>query len=184
MLALVRSGEPGELRPLLQVRQGKIFFSLDPGALGLTPARSTRLAGLNQELDEPQRRALGRVLDLASQQRLRLDKKPGDLVFINNYAIMHSRDPYVDASPKIHRRHLVRMWLRNSSLGWDVPAILQDRWRKVFGLDAENKPKQILRRYSMFPVPDYRPLKVTSSTAAYDDDEDADNDFMATSDAA
>lgn len=177
MLALVRSGEPGELRPLLQVRQDKIFFSLDPGALGLISAKC-----VTQELDEPQRRALGKVLDLASQQRLRLGKKPGDLVFINNYALMHSRDSYVDASPKIHRRHLVRMWLRNSSLGWDVPAIMQDRWRKVFGLDTENKPKQIMRRYSMFPVPEYRPLKVTSATAAYVDEED-DNEFMATNDA-
>ena len=42
---------------------------------------------------------------------LRMDMQPGDLQFVNNYTILHSRTDYVDGPD--HKRHLVRIWLNN-----------------------------------------------------------------------
>ena len=49
--------------------------------------------------------------------------QPGDLTFINNHAILHSREAFKDndANP----RYLVRLWLRNQALHWKLPRAIQ-----------------------------------------------------------
>lgn len=32
-----------------------------------------------------------------------------------------------------HRRHLLRLWLRDPEHSWETPAALEDRWRAVYG---------------------------------------------------
>lgn len=56
--------------------------------------------------------------------------QPGDLVFINNLAILHSREAFEDSPAS--RRHLVRLWLSNETLRWALPPALQAGWRETF----------------------------------------------------
>jgi alpha-ketoglutarate-dependent taurine dioxygenase len=42
---------------------------------------------------------------------LTMDLRPGDLQFLNNHVILHSRTAYVDHPEPERRRHLVRLWL-------------------------------------------------------------------------
>jgi alpha-ketoglutarate-dependent taurine dioxygenase len=42
---------------------------------------------------------------------LTMDLHPGDLQFLNNHVILHSRTAYQDHSDQERRRHLIRVWL-------------------------------------------------------------------------
>ncbi|KAK1756955.1 hypothetical protein QBC47DRAFT_443599 [Echria macrotheca] len=122
------------LGPILQAHNGKIFLNIDVDLIG-------------DALEPLQRQALDTVFALASKHSLRLSKKPGDMIFINNHSLLHARDKYID--PDVvqgHRRHLVRMWLRNSRLGWDIPASIRPHWENVFGPRGDGYPTFILDR--------------------------------------
>jgi hypothetical protein len=54
-------------------------------------------------LDEQTRRA-----DL----RLDMDLEPGDIQFINNYTVLHSRTEFVDGPDPSQKRHMLRLWLK------------------------------------------------------------------------
>ncbi len=67
-------------------------------------------------LDEQTRRA-----DL----RLDMDLQPGDIQFINNYTVLHSRTEFVDGPEPHQKRHMLRLWLKFPEpwpLGPDFPA--------------------------------------------------------------
>jgi hypothetical protein len=57
--------------------------------------------------------------------RLDMDLEPGDIQFINNYTILHSRTGFVDGPEPQQRRHMLRLWLKFPTpwpLGPDFPA--------------------------------------------------------------
>lgn len=60
--------------------------------------------------------------------------KPGDMLFWNNLALLHSRKGFTD-SPE-NRRHLLRLWLRNDATekNWSIPRELQASWKEAFDL--------------------------------------------------
>jgi TfdA family taurine catabolism dioxygenase TauD len=66
------------------------------------PLTTFELAALDF-LDEQTRRA-----DL----RLDMDLEPGDIQFINNYTILHSRTGFVDGELPHQKRHMLRLWLK------------------------------------------------------------------------
>jgi predicted secreted Zn-dependent protease len=40
----------------------------------------------------------------------------------------------------VHRRHLLRQWLRDPELAWETPTVLAERWSKLYdGVTAENE---------------------------------------------
>ena len=75
------------------------------------------------ELSKEQREALDFIEVIARRGQLTLKTQPGDLTFINNHALLHSRDAFTD-SPGANR-YLVRMWLKNCKLAWKLPRSLQ-----------------------------------------------------------
>ncbi|KAH8909178.1 Clavaminate synthase-like protein [Coniochaeta sp. PMI_546] len=176
--------------PLLQWYQGKIMINLDPGRLGLHPAIARHFGGeVVPPLTPSQQEALSVVSSIATEHRLRLDTQPGDLVFINNWALLHARSSYKDCDEESGpRRHLVRLWLRNSTLGWDVPAGMRVQWEAAFGPDgmgdrnsengwrkSEYRGSGLFRRnYPVMPAPEYKVPKYTSGSAAFviEDDQD------------
>ncbi|KAK3935863.1 hypothetical protein QBC46DRAFT_322591 [Diplogelasinospora grovesii] len=177
------SGSPPRhiLAPLLQVYEGKIMISLDPGRLGLHPA-TARLNGNSAvipDLTDAQRGALDTVAELATNYRLCLDTQPGDMVFINNWALLHARDPYVDPADGARpRRHLVRLWLRNSELGWDIPPTdMRAPWEAAFGTgkDTEKEGKgggwyrgaKVDKKYPVVPALEYKVPRYTAGSAAF-----------------
>jgi len=74
-------------------------------------------------LSPKQTEALDAIQSLATQHQLTLAMDPGDITFINNFAVLHSRESYVNTSRRT--RHLVRLWLKNEDLAWSLPRPLQ-----------------------------------------------------------
>ncbi|KAK0706127.1 hypothetical protein B0T26DRAFT_654883 [Lasiosphaeria miniovina] len=117
-------------RPLLFYHGGRIImnFAREP-LLGLAGVR--RSVGL-AVLSQAQREALDVVENMASQSQIMLDAEPGDLLFINNHGVLHSREAFTDA-PEAPSRYLVRMWLRNPTLAWKLPRALQGGSSRIYG---------------------------------------------------
>ncbi|KAB5550879.1 taurine catabolism dioxygenase family protein [Coniochaeta sp. 2T2.1] len=181
--------------PLLQWHHNRVLMSLDPGRLGLNPAIPRHFGReVVPPLTAAQREAIALVSSVATEHRLCLDTRPGDIVFINNWALLHARDKYKDCDEPDDveangRRHLVRLWLRNSRLGWDIPASMRIPWEAAFGPDGmgdktfENTWRKseyrgsglFTRYYPVVPASEYKVPKYTSGSAAFlmEDDSDA-----------
>jgi len=52
------------------------------------------------------------------------------MTFVNNWAIIHSREAFED--DENHIRYLVRIWLRNEKLAWSLPPVLERGNRAVY----------------------------------------------------
>ncbi|MGI9325664.1 MAG: TauD/TfdA family dioxygenase [Pseudomonadales bacterium] len=66
-----------------------------------------------QAFSDAERAALTCVEEIANQSDLQLTFKqePGDVLFINNLAVMHRREKYIDAEDEDRKRMLYRMWI-------------------------------------------------------------------------
>lgn len=60
--------------------------------------------------------------------RFDMNLEPGDMQFLNNYVVLHSRTGYEDHEDVDHKRHLLRLWLFTPGLT-DVPESFQRRYR-------------------------------------------------------
>ncbi|KAG6354744.1 hypothetical protein INS49_003825 [Diaporthe citri] len=69
--------------------------SADPGRLGLHPATAEKPSE-GSRLNEAQLKALKILNDLAEKHAVSIPARPGDILFINNLAVLHKRDSYVD----------------------------------------------------------------------------------------
>ncbi|KAK3936613.1 hypothetical protein QBC46DRAFT_366801 [Diplogelasinospora grovesii] len=115
-------------RPLLFYHGGRMIlnFAREP-LLGLEGVRRT--AGL-ATLSPAQREALDLVEEIAKQSQIVQDALPGDLLFINNHGVLHSREGFTDAPG--NSRYLVRMWLKNPLLAWKLPRALQEGNSRIY----------------------------------------------------
>ena len=75
-------------------------------------------------LTEREREALDLVDALAARPDLHVatDLQVGDLQFVNNFTVLHSRGGYVDGPGR--RRHLVRLWLNDPRSRRHGPTLL------------------------------------------------------------
>ncbi|MEE2688420.1 MAG: TauD/TfdA family dioxygenase [Pseudomonadota bacterium] len=66
------------------------------------------------ELSEDELEALDLMEEISNRPDVRLDfmMEPGELIFVNNCLIMHSRTSFEDSNDPSLRRHLLRLWLR------------------------------------------------------------------------
>lgn len=112
---------PSNMRPLLYYHDGRIIlnFAREP-LLGLNGIR--RAAGI-PSLTEEQRRVLDVIEEIAKRNQIVLEAQRGDMLFINNHAVLHSREAFEDSQEA--PRYLVRMWLKNPELAWKLPRALQ-----------------------------------------------------------
>lgn len=85
------------------------------------------------QLSPIQVEALDAIEDIAKATQLEIATQPGDIHFINNFAILHRREGFVDSSEMNQRRHMIRTRLRDDELGWIVPESLASEWEKTFG---------------------------------------------------
>ncbi|KAJ2903844.1 hypothetical protein MKZ38_009227 [Zalerion maritima] len=143
--------------PLVQVVDGKVFACLDASRLGSHP---TSEPGRVPNLSPTQVRALSALMEVASRHQLRIESKAGDLIFVNNFAMLHARERYKDGETT--SRHIVRMWLRNTSLGWTIPDSMNSAWMTAF-----QPRKTFTELYPVVPSPDYEIPKYTSGSAAF-----------------
>ncbi len=66
-----------------------------------------------QAYSRAERDALACIEAVANRpdMQLRFKQEPGDVIFINNLAVMHRRDKYHDAQGEAQKRMLYRMWI-------------------------------------------------------------------------
>jgi hypothetical protein len=50
-------------------------------------------------------------INTSPEYQLHMNFQPGEIQFINNYAVMHSRTSYEDHPDPALRRDLIRLWL-------------------------------------------------------------------------
>lgn len=92
---------------------------------------------------EAQAEALDAVHFCAQKHAIKLPLRAGDMCFVNNFAIMHSRasfkdepstrSDHVDELPaSLSRRYVLRLWLNNPLKGWKIPPGLQLAWDRIF----------------------------------------------------
>ncbi|KAG6212567.1 hypothetical protein E4U35_004875 [Claviceps purpurea] len=86
------------------------------GAALLGSASHPRPVNLPQ-LTSLQLDALGAIEAIAKATQLEIETRAGDIHLINNLAIPHRREGFVDGSSSIEKRHLVRMRLRDTEKG-------------------------------------------------------------------
>lgn len=175
------------MAPLVQRHDDKLIAMLDPGRLGLHPATATgpRLDGPGMPaLSALQERALATLSRLAGELAVAVPMRAGDVLLVNNYALLHARESYkdededeedeedeedhdhdhdhVDNAKK--RRHLVRLWLRNPAHSWRIPACMEALWEPAYG---DSFGRFLPRRYPVVPEPKYKVPKYTSGSAAW-----------------
>ncbi|KJA17754.1 hypothetical protein HYPSUDRAFT_191935 [Hypholoma sublateritium FD-334 SS-4] len=147
---------PYTTRPLLFWKDEHIVIQyarrLFTGFLGLP--RSAHIPPIT----EAQAEALDTVHFTAEKYALGLSFQKGDIQYINNLSIFHGRDGFVD-SPE-HKRHLLRLWLRNEDLAWKLPEVLEPNWQRLYYTATPDTER--------FPLePENRDRKANGGKAAY-----------------
>ncbi|KAI1653974.1 Clavaminate synthase-like protein [Daldinia decipiens] len=159
-----RREPPFVLCPLIEYHAGNLLTSMDPSRIGPHPLiRNGSIPNLTPEQQE----ALVVLEETAQKHQIQLDTQPGDLIFINNLALLHGRESYLDSNTS--SRHLVRLWLRNTQLGWPIPPSMSMPWDAAFG---ERAKKVMDRYYPIMPMPEYIECKYSNGTAAFVADDD------------
>lgn len=98
--------------------------------------------------------ALGAIEAIAQAAQLEFQTQAGDMHFINNLAVLHRREGFVDGQSAMEKRHLVRMRLRDSQRGWKIPEPLRGEWHDAF----ENQDTD--KVWHLEPMPDaFFPLR-------------------------
>lgn len=105
------------------------------------------------QTNDRQKEALDLIEAIAKATQLEIKTQPGDMHFINNLAVLHRREGFTNGQAQQEKRHLVRMRLRSSELGWTIPAELQRDWHDAF-------EKDLAKTWHLEPMPgDAFPLR-------------------------
>lgn len=98
--------------------------------------------------------ALDAIEMIARATEMEIQTQPGDIHYINNLAVLHRRDAFVNGDDHAAKRHLIRMRLRNETLGWTIPDELKQEWSDAFEEEGE-------RVWHLEPMPDgFFPLRL------------------------
>ena len=120
---VVDGQDPWYEMPVFFPRQGHVMASFVPEFIRSAQrfASVPRLTPLHDE-------AFDAVKSIANDPRFKLemDFQPGDIQFVNNLVVLHSRTEYEDWPEAERRRHLLRLWLAVPD-GWPIPEPLQAR---------------------------------------------------------
>jgi len=124
---------PYHVRPLLHYQDNKpiLMFSRRSITGSAVTPRTKRIPPIS----EAQAEALDALHFTAAKHRVALRSRPGDICFINNLALLHSRNAFVDSETS--KRHLMRMWLSSPSKGEEIPSTLELAWDRMFEPMAE-----------------------------------------------
>lgn len=120
-------------RPLISYEDGQLQVNFAATFIGGNAEYP--LSGAAPLLSADQQYALDALTDAANQNRVRISQRVGDILFVNNYAILHARDGWVDSVESLkHRRYMMRLWLRDTKHGWKSATSLQRRLDDNFDL--------------------------------------------------
>ncbi len=135
-----------QCRPILFYEDSKVIMNFGRAPLlgNAAHPRPERLPALTARQVE----ALDAVEAIARATELQIQTQPGDLHFINNLAVFHRRDGFVDGQAAAEKRHLVRTRLRSSKHGWSIPESLKPEWFGAF-------EKQGSQQWHIEPMPSF-----------------------------
>ncbi|KAH8890828.1 Clavaminate synthase-like protein [Thozetella sp. PMI_491] len=133
-------------RPIIFYEDSKLIMNFGRAPLigNVAHPRSARLPTLTQRQVE----ALDAIEAIARATEMHIRTQAGDLHFINNLAVLHRREGFVDGQATTEKRHLVRSRLRSSKHGWSIPEGLKPDWS-----DAFEKPGS--RQWHIEPMPPF-----------------------------
>ena len=77
-----------------------------------------------------QREALKALQHLSEDLSLKMDFRPGDMQFLHNHTVLHSRTVFEDFPEPERKRHLLRLWL-SAPNGRPLPAFYRERWGPI-----------------------------------------------------
>ncbi|KAK8088901.1 hypothetical protein PG997_003862 [Apiospora hydei] len=123
-----------QCRPVIFYHNSKLIMNFGRTPL-LGNATHPRPSSLPQ-VNDRQREALDAIEAIARATQLEITTQAGDMHFINNMAVLHRREGFVNGQTGREKRHLVRMRLRSSALGWDIPEELRGDWHDAFESSA------------------------------------------------
>ena len=81
-------------------------------------------------LTDVQREALEAMEATAEEVSLKMDFRPGDIQFLHNHTVYHSRTAFEDYPEPDRKRHLLRLWL-SAPNGRPLPQFLAERWGSI-----------------------------------------------------
>ena len=85
-------------------------------------------------MTDEQAEALDAVHYAAEKHGLKMRLRQGDLVFCNNFGLLHGREAFKDGGEEdAGMRHILRLWVRNESLAWKTPEELEKEWFAIYG---------------------------------------------------
>lgn len=86
---------------------------------------------------QAQLEAIDAVQFTLKKNSIQLPTVKGDMLFVNDMALMHARNGFDEGGEKL-KRHLVKMYLRDPEKGWDIPEWLEREWKPVY--NKANRP--------------------------------------------
>ncbi|KAL9616645.1 MAG: hypothetical protein Q9160_008501 [Pyrenula sp. 1 TL-2023] len=81
-------------------------------------------------MTDTQAEALDAVHFCAQNNSLKINLKKGDMSFVNNLAVLHSRAAFEDDAE--NSRYAMRLWLNNPERAWKTPPALQLDWDRTY----------------------------------------------------
>jgi hypothetical protein len=92
---------------VFHIHQGYFAASIEPTYMG-----SAERFDEIETMTAQQREALDLVQKIAAAECFKTNFNQGDMQFLNNHVIFHSRDAFEDYESPGRRRHLIRVWLK------------------------------------------------------------------------
>lgn len=116
-------------RPLLWYEDGKpILF------VARRPFTGSNSSDTPKPLTLLQAEALDSVHFTAERHSIRVQLQKGDIQFMNNLAVVHSREEFQDASigEGVNRRHLIRAFIKNNERAYRLPQHLDGAFDEIY----------------------------------------------------
>ena len=117
--------QPWYQLPVFNYHQGYLTTSWQGGYIR-SAQRFDALPRHSPELIE----ALDMFHNLTAELRFAMDFRPGDIQFLHNHVVVHSRTDYVDYPEPERMRHLLRLWLSTPD-GRPLPAGYSERYHNL-----------------------------------------------------
>jgi hypothetical protein len=130
---------PPKLAPFLHTKDGRVMLTFSRYPLtgfGPNRQRNRSLPPVNAS----QLEALNAVEALARQDAFALPTRKGDVVYMNNMALLHGREQFTErrqegagGGRQQPQRHLLKLCLRDPARSWEAPASLLPVWERIYG---------------------------------------------------
>jgi hypothetical protein len=100
-------------------------------------------------MSDRQLEALDVLEETAAANALVFEFLTGDIQFVNNLAVLHGRESFMNSEMNGCRRHLLRLFLKDEAMAWKVPSALSGLMSCLYDHDpiAEEFP------WSLGPLP-------------------------------